>query len=152
LLVHEAHVTVQSLALLAQSHRRIHFKEIGINIMLARNADSERSLFQSVKGSAKFIDAGIALERQECIDFSQGQLPADKRLARKIEFVRILQVIIQPDQDGSPHYPFALHHRHLHLVRRAWIMISSTHELDHNLPCNPPAHGDACDSTLHGSA
>jgi hypothetical protein len=111
-------MAVQPFASFAQPHCRVNLKKILTDLSFAGDAIAERTLFKTFECAPQFIDSWIALERQKCIYFMECQLTVHKRLARAIQSVRILQVIVQPDQDGTPQYPFALHHRHLRLFDR----------------------------------
>lgn len=78
LLRERTHATVESLALFAQPHRRINLQEFLIDILLAREASTERSLFEPVKSPTQLIDARVALEREQCIDLPKRELASYK--------------------------------------------------------------------------
>jgi hypothetical protein len=102
LLGHDTHVAIQPFASLTQPHCRVNFEKILIDLLFAGDASAERTLFKTFESTSQFIDARVALERQESIYFTKCQLATDKRLARAIQSVCIRQVIVQPDKDSTP--------------------------------------------------
>jgi len=78
LLREHTHVTVQPFALFTEPHRGIDLKKLLVDVPLARYASAKRTLFETLQGSAQFIDSRIALERKECIDFPERELTANE--------------------------------------------------------------------------